>query len=79
MEYLIDYKELLEKYNEEDYVYIIEGCYDLYASLNPPSDEPCERCGSYEWAIDKGIVADLRKKNKPKQHKKINYKNNRGE
>lgn len=75
MEYSIDYNELLKDRDDEEYVYIIEGCYDIYVSNHEPSDEPCQMCGSYDWIIDHGLVKNLKKKNKPKQHKKIKYPN----
>jgi hypothetical protein len=71
MDYIIDYEKILEEYEDDEYVYIIDGCFDVYASINRPSDEPCEMCGSYDWVIEEGIVRDLKNKNKGKRYKKI--------
>lgn len=53
--------DMLKGYKKNDYVYIIEGCIDLYVSDKPCKDEPCSVCGDYEWPCCEGFVSDIRK------------------
>ena len=54
------YEEILKNYNDDDYVYIIEGCMNQYASKYPASDKPCEICGDYDWPVIDGKVKDIK-------------------
>ena len=54
------YNDLLEDCNEDDYVYVIEGCLNDYISDKPAPDDPCPICGSYDWDICNGYVKDIR-------------------
>lgn len=51
--------DMLEDYNKDEYVYIIEGCMDLYVSDQPANDEPCPVCGDYDWDYCEGYVSDI--------------------
>lgn len=53
--------DMLKGYNKNDYVYIIEGCTNLYVSDKPCNGEPCSICGDYEWIYCEGFVSDIRK------------------
>lgn len=53
--------DMLKGYKRDDYVYIIDGCMDLYVSDKPANDEPCSVCGNYDWDYCEGYVSDIRK------------------
>lgn len=59
MEEQMIYDELLDGYNKDDYVYIIEGCFGPYVDFFEPELEPCEFCGETPYVIMKGYVEDL--------------------
>lgn len=63
------YDDLLIEFNDEDYVYIIEGCLNIYASLNPPSNKRCEICNDCDYIITEGYVKNLKSKKKVKRIK----------
>lgn len=59
MEEQMIYDELLDGYNKDDYVYIIEGCFGPYVNFFEPELEPCEFCGETPYVIMEGYVEDL--------------------
>lgn len=59
MEEQMIYDELLDGYNKDDYVYIIEGCFGPYVDYVEPELEPCEFCGETPYVIMEGYVEDL--------------------
>ena len=63
------YNDLLIEFNDDDYVYIIESCLNIYASLNPPSNKKCEICGNYDYIITEDYVKNLTSKKKVKSFK----------
>lgn len=56
------FEDYLLGYNDDEYVYIIEGCMDYYVQDEPIDDDlgPCEICGSYDWPVADGYVGDIR-------------------
>lgn len=52
---------MLKEYKNNEYVYIIDGCMDLYVSDKPSTEEPCPVCGDYDWVYCEGYVSDIRK------------------
>lgn len=57
---MVMYDDLLDNYNEDEYVYIIEGCMNYFVSKTPASDKPCDICGDYDWPVVDGYVEDIR-------------------
>lgn len=53
--------DLLKGYDKHDYVYIIEGCMNLYVSDEPCTYETCEICGDSDWPYLDGYVSDILK------------------
>lgn len=55
------FNNLLGDYKGNDYVYIIEGCLNDYASLEPANNERCPICGEEKWPITEGYVKDIKR------------------
>lgn len=56
------FNELIKEYNDKDYVYVVDGCLDLYISMIKPESNlgPCPVCGKHEWLVAEGEVDILR-------------------
>ena len=74
MEYDLEYSELLDGYNENDYIYIVDSCMNVYATTERPELRICETCGDTEWIIEEGYLKDLKEHKKMKRKIKSNNK-----
>ena len=54
------YDFLLKKYKDDEYVYIIDGCTDIYVSKKPCKNKKCPICGDDSWPIVEGTVSDIK-------------------
>lgn len=54
------YDFLLNKYKDDEYVYIIDGCTDIYVSKEPCKYQKCPLCGDRAWPIVEGKVSDIK-------------------
>ena len=55
------FNDLLKGYNEDEYVYIIEGCLEDKVSYESAGNKICPLCGEPSWDICSGLVKDIRK------------------
>lgn len=54
-----EYNELLEAYDNDDYVYIVETCIGKYATTIKPELYYCEFCDCYDFLDNQGYVREL--------------------
>ena len=56
----LDYDEILDGFDDNDYVYIVETCLNVYATTVEPELGYCDICGTTDWLIGHDYVYKFR-------------------
>ena len=68
-----EYEELLEEYEDDDYVYIVDTFIGKYVTTEEPDLYYCESCGSYDSIEISGYVNKIVNREPQNKRKVIRY------
>ena len=72
------FTKLINEYkniNDDDYIYIVEGCLDNYVTKDMPMINVCDICGDMPTVICEGISKDIKRAKNFKQLDSFNENN----